>query len=48
MAGMIDNIRTQTNAVWEQWGWTVIGANLIFGVIFLFMLLGKSNENAGR
>jgi len=44
MAGMINNIRKQTNAVWEQWGWTVIGANLIFGVIFLFLLLSKKSD----
>lgn len=46
MAGMIENIRKQTNAVWEQWGWTIIGANPIFGVIFLVLLLGKNSDNA--
>jgi hypothetical protein len=41
---IIKDIKTQTNAVWEKYGWIIIASNLIFGLAFIFMVLSKKNE----
>ena len=43
---MFDKIKTQTNAVWEKWGWIIIVANLLFGIAFLVMLFTNKDQNA--
>ncbi len=43
---MFDKIRTQTNAVWEKWGWITIVANLLFGITFFVMLFTQKDQNS--
>ncbi len=43
---MIDKIRSQTNAVWEKYGWIIIIANLLFGIAFLVMIFTGNDQKA--